>query len=106
MYELKVIKKLWLVWIFICFFILSLNLYFPRLNRAHDFNVLIFFATGFLMIFFWYLICIFVFSTLGIYILQSTPKYYVKENFKYLFFIKIFTSKNAYEKISHFIDAD
>jgi hypothetical protein len=78
------------------------NIYFDRQDRDPNINLALFLVIGILMFALWYLLCIFLFSTLGISIIESMPKPYLRKNFKYLFFIRLFTSRDAYGKIFRF----
>ena len=99
MYELKTINRLWKFLISMCVLIGVLSLYFPSSERSSEVNLLIFCLTGFVFFLLWFLLGVLAFSKITPLIVSSMPKSYTNRNFKYLFFLKIITTKKAFKEI-------
>jgi hypothetical protein len=98
MHEQKTINKLWKALIFISILIATLTFFYPHPERPIEINLLIFVLTSLAFILLWFLLGVLAFSKVGPILLKSLPKSYIRENYKYLFFLKYFTDKEAFRE--------
>lgn len=103
MFESKTIQRIRWLWLGVCFFIVVLTIKFPMHQRTSEVGVWIFALTACAFLLAWFLIGVFLFSNFGLSIIKSMPIAYTNKYFKYLFFLKFFTTKEAYQEIQIFL---
>lgn len=99
MFEEQTIKKLKWLWLTICSLIALLTVQFPIQERTEEIELWMFalIAIAFLMA--WFLMGIFLFSNFGPSIVRSMPSGYRRKYAGCLFFLKFFTTKEAYKEV-------